>query len=73
MHGFKRAMHHAEQVGPHPVRVDRVLQARRERRHRLVRVVPGPVEPPVHEPLDPGPQRAEQRRRDERGPGHRHR
>jgi hypothetical protein len=26
-------MYHAEQVGPDPVRVDRVLQARRERGH----------------------------------------
>ena len=36
-------------------------------------VVPGPVEPPVHRPLDPPPQRLEQRGRDERGGGHRER
>jgi hypothetical protein len=45
------------------VQVDRVLQPGRERGHRRVGVVAGPVEPAVHRPLHPLPQRAEQRRR----------
>jgi hypothetical protein len=39
-----------------------LLEPRCEHRHHLVRVVAGPVEPPVHVMLHPPPQRAEQRR-----------
>ena len=34
------------------------LSARRERGHGRLRVIPGPVEPPVHRTLHPVPQRA---------------
>ena len=49
---------HAGQVGAHRVQVNGVPQPVRERGHGGVRVVPGPVEPPVHHPLHPPPHRA---------------
>jgi hypothetical protein len=54
-------------------RVHRVFQAAGERGHGLVGVVARPVEPAVHRVLHPSPQRVEQRRRGQRGGGHRHR
>ena len=66
-------MHDTGQVIADRVQVDRVFQAGRECGYRLVGVIPGPVEPPVHGLLHPPPQRIEQRRRGQRGGGHRHR
>ena len=63
--GFQGLRHDAGQVIPDRVKVDGVLQAGRERGHRLVGVVPGPVEPPVHGALDAVAQRVEQRRNHE--------
>ncbi len=58
--GFQGLRHDAGQVIPDRVTVDGVLQAGRERGHRLVGVVPGPVESPVHGALDAMAQRVEQ-------------
>ena len=55
-------MHHTGQVITDRVQVDRVLQPGRERRHGLVGVIPGPVEPPVYHLLHPPAQRVEQGR-----------
>ncbi|HME67403.1 MAG TPA: SDR family oxidoreductase [Streptosporangiaceae bacterium] len=71
--GLQRLPHHTGQVILDRVQVHGVFQPRCERRHHLVSVVAGPVEPSVHRALDPPPQRAEQRRRGQRGRGHRHR
>jgi putative flippase GtrA len=51
--GFQDALHHLRQVVLDRVQVHRVLQPDRERGYGLVSVVAGPVEPPVHGPLDP--------------------
>jgi drug/metabolite transporter, DME family len=61
-----------------PVRSSRtqvhgVLQPGRERGHDLVGVIPGAVEPPVHQVLHPPPQRIEHGRRRQGRCGHRHR
>jgi Virulence factor BrkB len=53
---------HTGQVGLHGIQVHCVLQPCGERGHHLVGVIPGPVEPAVHDPLYPPAERAEQRR-----------
>ena len=55
--GFQGTVDDTGQVGLDRVQVDSVLQPRRERGHGLVGVIPGPVEPPVHGPLQAAPQR----------------
>ena len=55
------------------VRIGRVLQRGRGRGRGPVSVIPGPVELPVHPPLDPAPYRAEQGRHGQGGGGHLHR
>ena len=61
--GSRAFAHDAGQVVPDRVTVYGVLQAGRERGHRPVCVIPGPVEPPVHGALDAVAQRVEQRPR----------
>ena len=73
MGGFQGLVDDTGQVIADGIQVHSVFQARRERGHGLVGVIPGPVEPPVHPGLYPPPQRIEQRRRSQRGGGHRHR
>ena len=73
MGGLQGLVYDRGQIVPDRVQVHGVLQAGRERRHGLVGVVPGAVEPPVHHLLHPPPQRIEQRRRSQRGGGHRDR
>jgi hypothetical protein len=60
--GFQSVVRDTGQVVPDSVEVDAVLQPGREGGHDAVCVIPGPFEPPVHYPLDPVPQRVEQRR-----------
>jgi hypothetical protein len=62
MSGFQCCLHHAGQVAADCVQVDRVLQPGRERGHRGLGVIPGPVEPAVHPVLHPPPHRTEQGR-----------
>src|ERR1017187_1643487 len=53
--GLQGPAHHVEQVRADRTQVDCVLQARAERRHGHLSVVPGSVETPVHHPLHPAP------------------
>jgi hypothetical protein len=71
--GLQRPIDRAQQVRVDGAQVHRVLQPGRERGHRLVRVVPGPVEPPVDGVLDTMPHRVEQGGGHERRGRHRHR
>jgi hypothetical protein len=71
--GLERALGHAEQVEPDGVEVDGLPQPGVERGHDGLRVVPGPVEPPVDQVLHPPAQRVEQGRDDQGGGGHRDR
>ena len=66
-------IHHAGQVVPDRIQVDRVHQTGRKHHHRVFGVITGPVEAAVHQLLHPAAQRIEQRRRDQRGRGHRDR
>ncbi|HYY18897.1 MAG TPA: hypothetical protein VE864_08655, partial [Streptosporangiaceae bacterium] len=70
---LQRAGHDTGQVVVDRVQVHGVLEPGRERGDGPVGVVAGPVEPPVHHPLDPAAHRVEQRRRGQRGDGHRRR
>ena len=49
MGGLQGLLHDTGQVISDRVQVDRVFQPGRERGHGLVGVIPGPVEPPVHD------------------------
>ena len=69
--GLQCRMHHLGQVVANGVQVDRILEPGRERGHRGLGVVPGPVKPPVHPPLHPPPDRAEQGGRGQGGGGDR--
>ena len=73
MGGFQGGIHNAGQIAADRVQVHRVLQPGRELGYGLVRVVAGPVEPPVNRVLDPAPDGREQRGRGQRGDGHRDR
>ena len=64
--GFQGLVHGTGQVIADRVQVHGVLQPGGERGHGLVGVISGPVEPPVHRPLHPPPQRIEQCRRGQR-------
>ncbi|MGH3254169.1 MAG: hypothetical protein ACRDOU_02000 [Streptosporangiaceae bacterium] len=62
MGGLQGALHDGGQVVVDGVEVHGVLQTVRERGHGPLGVVPGPVEAPVHDPLDASAERGEQRR-----------
>ena len=50
MHGVQGLVDDTGQVIADGVELDGIFEPGRERGHGLVRVVPGPVEPPVHRP-----------------------
>jgi hypothetical protein len=50
MHGVQGLVDDTGQVIADRVELDGIFEPGRERGHGLVRVVPGPVEPPVHRP-----------------------
>ena len=50
MHGVQGLVDDTGQVIADGVGLDGIFEPGRERGHGLVRVVPGPVEPPVHRP-----------------------
>ena len=50
MHGVQGVVDDTGQVIADGVELDGIFEPGRERGHGLVRVVPGPVEPPVHRP-----------------------
>ena len=67
MGGLQGLLHDAGQVISDRVQVNRVFQPGRERGDGLVGVIPGPVEPPVHDLLHTPPYRVEQRGRSQPG------
>ena len=69
MSGLQGLLHDVGQVIPDRLQLHGVLEAERERGHHHLRVVAGPVEPAVHDPLHAPPQRAEQCRRRRSGLG----
>ena len=71
--GLQRGLDHGGQVGADGIQVDRVLEPGGERGDRLVRVIPGPVEAPVHPVLNSPPHGVEQGGGGQGGGGHRHR
>jgi hypothetical protein len=71
--GLQGLLHDNGEVIPDRRLVDGVFQPDGEGFYDAVCVLPGPVEPPVHGPLHPPPDRVEQRRHSQGRPGHRHR